>query len=96
MMSRLHVDHAIPPKIGDELWPLLTAPERRFLQNLLFRLCERCSIVRARRLTPRGEIERLYVATYYDGSRAEAVADGVRWALLQRVLGKVYEHRKVG
>lgn len=97
MMSRLHIDHGVPRKIGNELWNLLTVAERRFLQqNLLLRLCRKCNGYKSKKLLPRLEVEELYIATYYDGSRPDAVADRVRWNLLQQTLAKVYENRAVG
>jgi hypothetical protein len=96
-MSLLQIDHGVPRKIGDELWSLLTGAERRFLQiSLLLKLCRRCNGVKSKKLLPREEIEAYYVATYYDGFRAAAVAESARWAILDRTLTKIYANKAVG
>jgi hypothetical protein len=95
-MSLLQIDHGIPKKTGDELWPFLTSDERNFLQQLLlFKLCRRCNGAKSAKLLPRDELVRMYSETLY-GSFAAAQADPIRWLILQRVLDKAYEQRALG
>ncbi len=95
--SLLQVDHGVPKKVGNDLWVLLTPPERRLLQmSLLFKMCRRCNGTKSKKLLPQEEIERYYIGTYYDGDRAAAIADATRWAILDRTLTKIYENAAVG
>lgn len=95
-MSILHIDHGIPKKIGDELWPLLDPEERRFLQNtLLFKMCRKCNGFKSAKLLPREELTQMYGAVVY-GSVAAARQDATRWRLFESVLAKVYERRALG
>jgi len=95
--SRLDIDHSIPKAIGDEMWPLLIDQERKVLQlTLLVRLCKKCNMSKSKKLLARETIEQWYVATYFDGNRAAAIADAPRWALVDRVLTKIYDRKAVG
>jgi hypothetical protein len=95
--SLLDVEHSIPKAIGDEMWHLLIAPERRVLQvTLLVRGCRDCNLKKSKRLLPREQIEQWYIDTYFDGDRAGAKADARRWTAIDRVLTKIYEYKALG
>jgi hypothetical protein len=96
MKSALAIDHGVPKKVGNRVWMLLSAAERRFLQvSLLLRLCRRCNGEKSARLLPRDELERLFAETYYE-SVAAARADTPRWTLLSAVLDRTYSEEAVG
>lgn len=95
-MSLLHIDHGIPKKIGEELWPLLEPDERRFLQaTLLFQMCRKCNGSKSAKLLQREELTRMYGEVVY-GSVAAARQDTIRWRLFENVLEKAYERRALG
>jgi hypothetical protein len=95
-MSILHIDHGIPKKIGDALWPILTSDERHFVQQLLlFKMCRRCNGAKSAKLLPRDDLIRMYAETLY-GSLAAARHDSIRWQLLQDILDKAHEQRALG
>jgi hypothetical protein len=96
-MSRLEVDHAVPRKLGNEVWTLLTPSERRVLQStLLVKMCKRCNMSKSKKLPLRETVERWYAEVYYDGDIVAAKADQPRWDLVSRTLSKVYGERAVG
>jgi hypothetical protein len=96
-MSKLAIDHGVPRKVGDQIWLLLSARERTFLQkSFLLLLCRQCNGAKSSKLLPREQLEALFVATYYDDSIAAAYADVARWTLLTSVLDKVYQQEALG
>ncbi len=96
-MSRLEIDHAVPRKVGNELWQLLTPAERRILQvTLLIKACKSCNLTKAKKLVERDLIESWYVILYCDGDRSAAIADQPRWGLIDRTLTKIFEQRSIG
>lgn len=94
--SILNIDHGVPRKVGDRLWPLLSTDERLFLQEtLLFMMCRMCNGSKSSKLLPNDELTRIYAETLY-GSIAAAKQDSIRWELFQAVLEKAYQQRAYG
>jgi hypothetical protein len=93
-MSLLSTDHAVPRKIGNRVWPRLTAEAREFLRSsLVFRLCRFHNLSKGAKLPLEQDIVDLYINERFDGDAVAAKADVRRWTLLQEILEVVYEKK---
>jgi hypothetical protein len=94
--SALNNDHSIPKKTGNALWLLLSAEERRVLQeDLVFKLCRHCNLSKSAKLESRESIEALYVKINFNDEIAAAKADEPRWNLLHSTLNRIYGEEKL-